>query len=373
MFEDTRTTARQLIIGEDATDGARILVAAMGITLVALVLLFLLAPAYVLPVLGAFVIVTAVGWVTHQAVIARLLTLVATVSTVLTVTFITYFLFASAMPAFLEHGTGLFVIPVKDGQAQWFFWLDAVLPSSESTWNPSADVYSLVPTIWATVIVTIIAGAVAGPLGLFGALFIAEVASDGLREVIKPGVEILAGIPSIVYGFIGFQVLNGFIQTSFLDDGASFLIAGVVVGIMALPTVVSVAEDALSSVPKSMRDGSIAVGATRWQTMKSISIPAAFSGISAAVILGLGRAIGETMAVAAIMAAGVGLADPLYDVFDASATLTSLIATQYGSASESTLDVLFVAGVLLFGIVASMSVVSKYIEQQMQQKLKGNQ
>ena len=121
-----------------------------------------------------------------------------------------------------------------------------------------------------------------------------------------------------------------------------------------------------------MSDGSVAMGATKWQTIKSISIPAAFSGISAAVILGLGRAIGETMAVAAIMAAGVGLSDPLYDVFDSSATLTSLIATQYGSASESTLDVLFVAGVLLFAIVASMSIVSKFVEKKMEQKLKGN-
>jgi phosphate transport system permease protein len=304
MFNDLRTTAYETIVGEDATSGSLVLVRATAATLTALVLVFLFASAYVLPVLGAFVSLLVIGWITHQAVAARLLTLLATISTVLTVAFITYFLFASALPAFLDHGSGLLVIPVKDGQPQWFFWLDAVLPSGETIWNPSAGVYSLVPTIWATVVVTVIAGAVAGPLGLFGALFIAEVASDGLRKAIKPGIEILAGIPSIVYGFIGFQVLNGFIQTSFLDDGASFLIAGVVVGVMALPTVVSVAEDVLSSVPGSMRDGSMAMGATRWQTMKSISISAAFSGISAAVILGLGRAIGETMAVAAIMAAG---------------------------------------------------------------------
>ncbi|GGL32271.1 phosphate ABC transporter permease subunit PstC [Halarchaeum grantii] len=373
MFEDAQTTFRKLAVGEDAGSGANLLVATLGVLLAALAVVFLFVPAYAVPVLGAFVAVTAIGWVTHQAAVARLLTLVATASTVLTVGFITYFLFASAFPAFVEHGTGLLVIPVEDGQTRWFFWLDAVLPASDSTWNPSADVYSLVPTIWATVIVTIIAGAVAGPLGLFGALFIAEIASPRVREVVKPGIEVLAGIPSIVYGFIGFQVLNGFIQTSFLDDGASFLIAGIVVGVMALPTVVSVAEDALSSVPESMRDGSIAMGATRWQTMKSISIPAAFSGISAGIILGLGRAIGETMAVAAIMAAGVGLANPLFDIFDAGATLTSLIATQYGSASESTLDVLFVAGVLLFAIVASMSVVSRYVEQRMKERLEGSQ
>jgi phosphate transport system permease protein len=372
MFEEPRATAERLLLGEDPAEDALTPVVVPGVLLAAAVMTFLFAPGYALPVFGGFVVATAYGWVTQQAAVARLLTLTATILTVLTVTFITYFLFASAMPAFLEHGSGLLLIPIKDGQVRWLFWLDLLLPAAESTWNPSADVYSLIPTIWATVLVTIIAGSVAAPLGLFGALFIAEVASDTLRAIMKPGIEVLAGIPSIVYGFLGFQVLNGFIQDAFLDDGASFLIAGIVVGFMALPTVVSVAEDALTSVPSSMRDGSAAVGATRWQTMKSISVPAAFSGISAAVILGLGRAIGETMAVAAIMAAGVGLADPLFDVFDASATLTSLIATQYGSASESTLDVLFVAGVLLFVIVSGMSIVSNYVERRMREKLRGS-
>ncbi|QIO21679.1 phosphate ABC transporter permease subunit PstC [Haloarcula sp. JP-L23] len=371
MIDDVRTNTRETILGGDATEGSLLAVGASAATLAATILVFLFRPAIAVPMVGAFIFVTALGWVTYQAEIARLLTLIATVLTVLTVTFITIFLFASAFPAFVEHGLGLLLVPIQGGEVRWFFWLDAVLPTSTSYWNPAGGAYSLIPAIWGTVMVTLIAGAIAGPLGLFGALFIAEVASDGLREIIKPGVEVLAGIPSIVYGFIGFQVLNGFIQTSFLDDGASFLIAGVVVGVMALPTVVSVGEDALSSVPDAMGDGSIAMGATRWQTMKSISIPAAFSGISAGVILGLGRAIGETMAVAAIMAAGVGLANPLFDVFDASATLTSLIAVNYGSASESTVDVLFVAGVMLFVIVAGMSVVSQYIERQMREKLRG--
>jgi phosphate transport system permease protein len=141
---------------------------------------------------------------------------------------------------------------------------------------------------------------------------------------------------------------------------------------MALPTVVSVAEDAITAVPRSMRDGSIAMGATEWQTMKSISVPAAISGISAAVILGIGRAIGETMAVAAIMAGGTTFATPLYDVFDQSVTLTSRIAISYGSASSTTLEVLFVAGVLLFVIVSGASLVAQYIERRMSQNLRGD-
>jgi phosphate transport system permease protein len=371
MSRDYMANARTTLLGQDASQGALLTVGGAALLLVATIAVFLLAPAFALPALLGFVLFTAVGWVRHQAETARLLTLVATVSTVLTVSFITFFLFASALPAVEEWGLGLFLIPVQNGEPRWFFWLEGVLPTDQTYWNPLSGAYSLVPAIWATVVVTIISALVAGPLGLFGALFISEVASDGLREIIKPAVEVLAGIPSIVYGFIGFQVLNGFIQTSFLDDGASFFIAGLVVGVMALPTVVSVSEDALSSVPNSMKDGSVAMGATQWQTMKSISIPAAFSGISAGLILGLGRAIGETMAVAAIMAAGVGLANPLFDMFDQGATLTSLIATNYGSASESTLHVLFVAGVLLFVIVAGMSVISQYVERRTKEKLRG--
>ena len=373
MLSTVTTDVQDAILGEDPSEGALQSVGLSLLTLVASLLCIFLAPGFALPVLAAFVVVTAFGWQTHQAEIARLLTLVATVLTVLTVTLITVYLFVSALPAFGAHSLDLLTVPILDSGTQWFFWLDLVLPTAESIWNPRADVYSLIPLIWATVIVTSIAALVAAPLGVLGALFIAEVASARLREVIKPGVEILAGIPSIVYGFIGFIVLNGFIQKSFLDDGASYLIAGLVVGVMALPTVVSVSEDALSSVPDSMRDGSAAMGATNWQSMKSISLPAASSGISAAIILGLGRAIGETMAVAAILGAVVQPTIPLFDMFDASSTLTSVIAHNYGSATESTLDVLFVAGVMLFVIVAGMSIVSQYVERRINRKLRGQQ
>jgi phosphate transport system permease protein len=366
---------KRTIVGPDPEPGELVLGIVMSLTVVGVVGSFLFANNLVVYPFGALLVATGVGWFTYQDRTAKILTLVATVGTVLTVGFITYYLFDSAWPAIQEFGIGLLTVTVdQEGNVRWFFWLEGALPVAEesiSGWDPANGLYSLLPAIWATVIVTLIAGAVAGPLGLFGALFIAEVASEGVREVIKPAVEILAGIPSIVYGFIGFQVLNSFVQDSFLDPGASFLIAGIIVGVMALPTVVSVAEDSLSSVPNSMKDGSVAMGTTEWQTMKSISIPAAFSGISAAVILGLGRAIGETMAVAATMAAGQGIADPLYNVFDQSVTLTSRIATAYGSASDTTVEVLFVAGVILFLIVAGMSVLAQYIERRMKLKLEG--
>ncbi|WP_370515831.1 phosphate ABC transporter permease subunit PstC [Halapricum sp. CBA1109] len=356
-----------VLFGSDPEPGSKAIVS-LGLVLIAVTIaLFLVQPIFVSYGLFAFLLVVAVGWFTYQAATARLLTLIATTSTVLTIGFITFYLFYSAWPAITENGPALVTLP----DYGWFFFLDAVLPVDGSYYNPAGGAVSLIPFFWGTLVVTFIAALVAAPLGVLGALFISEVAGARLRAVIKPGVEVLAGIPSIVYGFIGFTILNTFVQDTFLTDGATFLIAGLVVGIMALPTVVSVSEDALSSVPSSMGDGAVAMGATKWQTMKSISVPAAFSGISAAIILGLGRAIGETMAVAAILAGGTQFADPLFDIFHANMTLTSMIAIQYGNASQSLEHVLFVAGVILFVIVASMSIVSQYIERRLDKKLKG--
>jgi len=365
---------KRVLFGSDPSLDEALFSVGLLASIGAVVVTFLLANDLTpYPMLAVVALVT-VGWRSYQSRTAKLLTVFATVGTVLTLGFITYFLFERAWGPIQEFGLELLAIPTDgEGNTRWFFWLDAVLPQGDGTtgWNPAGGNPSLLAATWATVIVTLVAGAVAAPLGVLGALFIAEIASDSLREVIKPAVEILAGIPSIVYGFIGFAVLNSFMQDAFLDPGASFLIAGLVVGLMALPTVVSVAEDAITAVPSAMSDGSIAMGATEWQTMKSITIPSAVSGISAAIILGLGRAIGETMAVAAIMAAGTTFAFPLYDVFDQSVTLTSRIATSYGSASGTTLEVLFVAGVMLFTIVAGMSVVAQYIESRLSRDLGG--
>ncbi len=364
---------KRVLLGPDPTFAEAIFSVALLASLLGVVVTFLSVnqlTAY--PLLSAVALV-ALGWQRYQARTAKLLTVVATAGTVVTLGFITFFLFERAWGPISRFGTQLLAIPLHEstGEPRWFFWLDAVLPTSEipKGWDPNNNRFSLLAAAWATVIVTLIAGMVSAPLGVLGALFIAEIASQRVREVIKPAVEILAGIPSIVYGFIGFAVLNSFVQDAFLDAGASFLIAGLIVGVMALPTTVSVAEDALSAVPDTLTDGSMAMGATRWQTMKSISVPTAMSGISAAIILGLGRAIGETMAVAAIMASGTTFARPLYDVFDQSVTLTSRIATTYGSASGTTVDVLFVAGVMLFAIVSIMSILAQYIERRMRRNM----
>jgi len=142
------------------------------------------------------------------------------------------------------------------------------------------------PDALGTLLTTATAILVAAPFGVAGALFISDIAPEWLREIVKPAIELLAGIPSIVYGFIGFTIINPYVGNLLsINPGALFAIGLVVIGFMALPTVISVAEDALSAVPEPMKDGSIAMGATEWQTMKSVSIPTAFSGVSAAVLL----------------------------------------------------------------------------------------
>ena len=316
----------------------------------------------VLPFL-VFVAATGYGWVRHQEETALILTPTMTVSTLLILGLIIVFIFRESVPV-IQYETAT-VYGVEVPGLRMFI---------ETRWDAVADPvrYSMAPMIHGTLLVTVIATAVAGPLGVAAALFLSEIAPAVVREFVKPGVEILAGIPSIVYGFIGFTILSPWASDQFQTTGqGSYLFVGIVVGLMALPTVVSVAEDALSSVPESMKSGSLAVGTTDWQTMTSITLPAAFSGVSAAVLLGVGRAIGETMA-ATVMLRGVPkLTEPLVNVFYGQETLTSLIARNYGEADGLQMDALFVAGVILFISVLVISIGAQYIEWRMRSKLGG--
>ena len=318
---------------------------------------FLAQSALTLTFLYGVILVTIVGWSLRQEMMARLVTFQATTLTLATLGLIVVFLFAEAIPVLQEVGVA-----------------EVLSPFGDNTWSVSGDQFSLIPMLQGTIMTTIVAMLIAAPFGVAGALFIAEIAPDWLREITKPAVELLAGIPSIVYGFIGFTIINPYIGNMFsIAPGAMFAI-GCVIGFMALPTVVSVAEDALTAVPDSMKDGSVAMGATDWQTMKSVSIPTAFSGISAAVLLGIGRAIGETMAATVMIAHSRRVLEPTsVNVFDSTETLTTLIASGYGNAPPDSMfwSSLFVAGVVLLVIVTGLGIVSQLIQRRMQQKLQG--
>ncbi|MUV87688.1 phosphate ABC transporter permease subunit PstC [Natronomonas sp. CBA1123] len=349
-----------------STKAAAMLVV-LSLSLFATFALFLLnSPLAAVP-LVAFVVAVAYGWVAHQDVTARVVTLIATTSTIAILGLITVFIFYRAIPAFRVMGTGLF------GFTDPVTVFGVSLPAVETFWSTGSNTYSLVPMIWGTLVTTAIAMVIAGPLGIAGALFLAEIAPPMVRDAVKPGVEILAGIPSIVYGYLGFVTLNTFLFENLrMSNLGSLFLVGLVIGLMALPTVVSVADDALTSVPASMRDGSVAMGATEWQTTKSITLPAALSGVSAAVLLGIGRAIGETMAATVIIGHSQQLPQPLADVFASTETLTSLIASQYGNADGTHLSALFAAGVVLFVTVLVLSVGARRVELRMEKKLGGD-
>lgn len=304
--------------------------------------------------LVGFLVVVGYGWYAHQARTVKSLTFLATIATIAILGLIIVFVFVEAMPAFRQMG------------------LDILTRTRKPFWG--SGVYSLVPLMWGTFVTTVLAICVAGPLGIAGALFVSEVAPPKLRELLKPAIEILAGIPTIVYGFIGFTIVNPYLNSVLqLSTYGSLFAGGLMIGLIALPTVVSVAEDALSSVPESMKSGSLALGSTDWQTMTGITVPAAFSGISSAVILGVGRAVGETMAVTVMLGNVIKLPEPLFDIWASTVTLTTAIASQYGNASGLQLSALFAAGVVLFSTVFVLSVGAQFIEHRMEQKLGGGQ
>lgn len=339
---------------ENADRDTRLVSGAIATTVAATVLAFIVAPGLTTYPLVAFLVVTAYGWYAHQEETARALMFVMTASTVVILALITIYLVVRSIPAFRIMG------------------IEIVFKTSEPFWAPSRKLYSLVPMMWGTLITTLLAMCIAAPLGVAGALFISEIAPAWAREILKPAVETLAGIPSIVYGFLAFVVINPYMMDELsVSTYGSLFAVGVVIGVMSLPTVVSVAEDAIGSVPGTMKDGSLALGATNWQTMTDVTIPAAFSGVSAAVLLGVGRAVGETMAATVILGHAQQLPEPLYNVFGNTETLTSLIASQYGIASGTHLSALFAAGVVLFVTVLVISIASQRIEARMREKLGG--
>jgi phosphate ABC transporter permease protein PstC len=248
---------------------------------------------------------------------------------------ITIFIFGEGTPVMFRYGLQKFL-----------FSLD---------WFPLEKSYGLLPMVIGSLFVTAGALVIGVPFGLACAIVLTEFSSKRLRRILKPIIELLAGIPSVVYGFIGVVILVPFIRDNLGGPGLSVLAASIILGIMILPTIISISIDSLEAVPRTYREGSIALGATRWQTTRMVMFPAAKSGIIASIILGMGRAIGETMAV--IMIAGNAATIPR-SLLDPVRTLTSNIALEMGYAAGEHREALFATGVILFLIIMVLNMIA---------------
>lgn len=259
---------------------------------------------------------------------------------VLSVLVITVFIFIKGAPAIAEIGIKNFILGNK--------------------WNPSGDIYGIFPMIIGTVLSTIGAMTIGLPIGILTSVFISEVAPKWISNIVRPAVELLAGIPSVVYGFFGLIVVVPFIgkaQKLVTGDnmgGNSLLATSIILGIMILPTVISISETSIRAVPKKYKEASLAMGATHMQTIFKVILPAAKSGIMASIVLGFGRAIGETMAV--ILVAGNTPKVP-GSLFDSIRPLTANIAIEMGYASGLHQEALFATGVILFAIIMLLNIV----------------
>lgn len=251
---------------------------------------------------------------------------------ILAVGLICVFLFANGVPAMVEIGIPDFLLG--------------------TTWRPANDIYGIFPMIIGSIYVTAGALIFGVPAGLLTAIFLSRFASAKVAAFLKPGVELLAGIPSVVYGFFGLMIIVPFIRLNAPGNGLSLLAASILLGIMILPTVITVAKNALDAVPQSYYEGALALGATHERSVLRVLVPAAISGIMAGVVLGIGRAIGETMAV--VMVAGNQPIIPA-SIFDGVRTMTANIVLEMGYAADLHRGALIATGVVLFVFILLIS------------------
>ena len=232
------------------------------------------------------------------------------------------------------------------------------------TWRPTSfhnPAFGMLPLMAGTFLVSFLASIIAIPIGLGCTIYLAEIAHPRIRAFLKPAIELLAGIPSVVYGLFAMLILQGWVAQLFgLQHGYVALNGGLILAVMMVPIMVSLAEDAISAVPLELREASYALGATRWETMRSVVLPAAMSGILAAIILSIMRAVGETMAV---LMAFNQTPLPTLDPFSGVQTMTATIAIEMGEAAVGGLhhSALFAVGVMLFVITLVMNTVANRI------------
>ncbi|WP_449622332.1 phosphate ABC transporter permease subunit PstC [Robertmurraya sp. Marseille-Q9965] len=236
--------------------------------------------------------------------------------------------------------------------AEGYSFIDFLLGSD---WVPSEDKFGILPMIVASIYATIGALIIGVPIGLFTAIFLAEIAPRSVAKIISPAVQLLAGIPSVLYGVFGLAIIVPFLQNNLgLIKGQSLIAVIIVLAIMMLPTVVTVAETAIRAVPKTYREGSLALGVSPIGTIFKVVVPAAKSGIMTAIVLGMGRAIGETMAV--ILVAGNSLVIPT-SLTDSIRPLTTNIALEMGYAFGTHQEMLFATGIVLFSFILILNFV----------------
>ena len=263
----------------------------------------------------------------------------------------------------LKGSDQLQVLKTGDISLNDFFVGQEWMPTS----TPTAQ-FGALPLILGTLWVSLFAILIALPLGMGVAVYMSELAGERIRSVMKPAIELLAGIPSVVYGFFGLIVLVPLIQQTFnLPVGETAFAGSVVLAIMALPTIITVAEDAMRTTPAAMREASLSLGANQWQTIYRVVIPYASSGISAAVILGIGRAIGETMAV--LMVTGNAAVMPS-SLFEPIRTIPATIAAELGEAASggTHYKALFLLGCILFIITLAMSIFAEAVSKKQHNK-----
>ena len=244
---------------------------------------------------------------------------------------------------------------------------------SGERWNPTGipPRYGALPLIAGTLLVMLGAIIIAVPLGIGCAIFISEIASPKVKAVIKPGCELLAGIPSVVYGFFGLVVLTNRVRVFFdIPTGETWLAGSIILGIMALPTIISVSEDAISSVQIEYKEASLAMGATKWQTISKVILPCALSGITAAIILGIGRAIGEAMAVLMVTGNAAIIPQPLTNVFSPIRTITATLGIETGEVARGSTHyyALFGLALILFVIVLITNTIANIILRKIKEK-----
>jgi phosphate transport system permease protein len=260
------------------------------------------------------------------------------ISSILIIILIIAFIFSEGLPAISSVGLFNFLFGM--------------------VWDPDNGIFGVFPMIIGTLLTTLIALLLAIPLSLCCSIFLSEIAPPNMRKLLKPTIQGLAGIPSVIYGFFGLVIIVPFMRVHFGGTGFSVFSASLILTVMILPTIISISEDALRSVPYEYNEASLALGATQWQTIKNVIFPAALPGIITAIILGMGRAIGETMAV--IMVAGNVVQIP-GSIFEPVRTLTSNIALEMGYATGLHYNALFATGIILLTVIIVLLLIANYI------------